>query len=172
MNWGESSLASRRTNRWSTGWSTIRTLLIVMVGPLLLITLAGCGGAPPNDVAASGDDDPPRGDGDAILAAAFRDRAADLQVQGSGTVVRLLADDTDGDRHQRFVLRLDSGQTLLVAHNIDVAPRVEELAVGDAVAFRGVYEWSEQGGTIHWTHLDPDGDHAAGWLRRDAQTYQ
>jgi hypothetical protein len=86
--------------------------------------------------------------------------------------VRLLADDDEGSRHQRFIVRLDSGQTLLVAHNIDVAPRVEGLAVGDSVAFSGVYEWSAEGGTIHWTHHDPYGRHAPGWLRHDAETYQ
>ena len=98
------------------------------------------------------------------------DHIDDLQVQGSGTVVRLLADDDESSRHQRFIVRLDSGQTLLVAHNIDVAPRVESLAVGDEIAFSGVYEWSAEGGTIHWTHRDPDGNHAPGWLRHDGQT--
>jgi hypothetical protein len=112
------------------------------------------------------------GAGDAILAAAFRDRVHDLPVQGRGIVEKLLKDDTDGDRHQRFIVRLESGQTLLVAHNIDVAPRVEGLAVGDSVAFSGVYEWSAEGGTIHWTHHDPDGRHAPGWLRHDAETLQ
>ena len=165
-------MASKRRSRRSAAGSTVKTLLIVVVAPILLISLAGCGGAPPGDNAASGDDDPARGDGDAILAAAFRDRVRDLQVQGSGIVVKLLADDTDGDRHQRFLIRLESGQTLLVAHNIDVAPRVEGLAVGDAVAFGGVYEWNAEGGTIHWTHRDPDGRHAAGWLRHDGKTYQ
>ena len=138
-----------------------------------------CSGAPPGDDhetgdgdRAPGDGDRAPGDGDAILAAAFRDRVRDLQVQGSGTVVKLLADDTDGARHQRFIIRLESGQTLLVAHNIDVAPRVEGLAVGDGVAFGGVYEWSAEGGAIHWTHRDPDGPHAAGWLRHDGKTYQ
>ncbi|MCX6372543.1 MAG: DUF3465 domain-containing protein [Actinobacteria bacterium] len=140
-----------------------------------LLALAGCGGsggAVSDGAAPASDDSDASARDDAVLAAAFEDRAHDLQVQGGGTVVTLLADDTDGDRHQRFVIRLESGQTLLVAHNIDVAPRVEGLAVGDAVAFRGVYEWSEQGGTIHWTHQDPDGRHAAGWLRHDGQTYQ
>jgi len=131
-----------------------------------------CGGAPPGDDHETGDGDRAPGDGDAILGAAFRDRVRDLQVQGSGTVVKLLADDADGDRHQRFIIRLESGQTLLVAHNIDVAPRVEGLAVGDEVAFGGVYEWSAEGGAIHWTHTDPDGGHAAGWLRHDAKTYR
>jgi hypothetical protein len=59
-----------------------------------------------------------------------------------------------------------------VAHNIDIAPRVEGLKAGDTVAFDGVCEWNVAGGTIHWTHGDPDGSHAPGWLRRDGQTYQ
>ena len=145
-------------------------LLVVAVAPVLLAALEGCGGVTPGDAAAGGDVTP--GDGDAILAAAFRDRLSDVQVRGQGVVVRLLTDDTDGDRHQRFIIRLKSGQTLLVAHNIDVAPRVEGLEAGDGVSFSGVYEWSPEGGTIHWTHRDRDGRHAPGWLRHDARTYQ
>lgn len=110
--------------------------------------------------------------GDAVLARAFEGRAHDLQVQGRGTVVRVLKDDTDGGRHQRFIVRLESGQTLLIAQSIDVAPRVEGLQSGDIVEFRGVYEWSEQGGVIHWTHHDPDGLHAPGWIRYKGRTYQ
>ncbi|HEX5640776.1 MAG TPA: DUF3465 domain-containing protein [Thermoleophilia bacterium] len=110
--------------------------------------------------------------GDAALARAFDDRVSGLEVEGAGTVERLLADDEKGSRHQRFILRLATGQTLLVAHNIDVAPRIDDLRVGDVVAFRGVYEWSERGGTIHWTHHDPSGDHAAGWLRHGGRAYQ
>ena len=108
----------------------------------------------------------------AALAAAFKDQAHDLQVRGSGVVERVLSDDVEGGRHQRFIIRLVSGQTLLVAHNIDVAPRVEGLSVGDTVAFDGVYEWNAEGGTIHWTHKDPGGSHAPGWLRHDGTTYQ
>ncbi|MGE5228778.1 MAG: DUF3465 domain-containing protein, partial [Deltaproteobacteria bacterium] len=120
---------------------------------------AGDAGGPPPDAGAAAQA------GDAALARAFDDRVSGLEVEGAGTVERLLADDEQGSRHQRFILRLASGQTLLVAHNIDVAPRIAGLRVGDVVAFRGVYEWSRQGGTVHWTHHDPSGDHEPGWLR-------
>jgi len=94
------------------------------------------------------------------------------QVSGSGTVIRVLPDDDDGDRHQRFILRLASGQTLLVAHNIDLAPRVSDLHVGDRVEYRGEYIPNDKGGVVHWTHRDPAGRHPAGWLKHDGQTFQ
>lgn len=112
------------------------------------------------------------GRSDATLADAFDRQRRSFQVEGSGQVVRLLADDDDGSRHQRFILRLASGQTLLVAHNIDLARRIGGLEVGDTVAFFGEYAWSGQGGVIHWTHHDPDGSHVAGWLRHEGTTYQ
>jgi hypothetical protein len=111
-------------------------------------------------------------DADAVLATAFESRQSNLQVKGQGQVVRILADDRDGSRHQRFILRLDSGQTILIAHNIDLAPRVSGLERGDTVAFHGEYEWNAKGGVIHWTHDDPDGRHVAGWLKHNGQIYQ
>ena len=150
--------------------------LVVATGLVALSGVVAPGCASSDDGTASGGDGAQAGveaaEGDAILARAFADRAAEVQVEGQGTVVRVLADDTDGSKHQRFILRLASGQTLLVAHNIDVASRVVDLSEGDAVAFRGVYEWSEEGGTIHWTHGDPGGSHSPGWLRHEGRTYE
>ena len=94
------------------------------------------------------------------------------QVSGQGTVSHILSDDNDGSRHQRFILRLDSGQTLLIAHNIDLAPRVSGLRKGDVVRFYGEYEWNDKGGVIHWTHHDPQGRHADGWLEHEGRRYQ
>lgn len=94
------------------------------------------------------------------------------QVQGEGVVIKLLPDDNQGSRHQKFILKLSSGQTLLIAHNIDLAPRVAPLAVGDRVSFNGEYEWNERGGVVHWTHRDPRGRHEDGWLKAAGQTYQ
>jgi Protein of unknown function (DUF3465) len=107
-----------------------------------------------------------------VVASAFRDQRGGLQVSGTGVVDRVLPDDNDGSRHQRFILRLNSGQTLLVAHNIDLAPRVVALQEGDTVAFNGIYEWNARGGVVHWTHRDPSGQHEAGWLKHNGETYQ
>ncbi len=118
---------------------------------------------------------PPAGTGasaDAAIAQAFEQGSHGRQMSGSGEVIRILPDDNDGSRHQRFILRLASGQTLLVAHNIDLAPRIPRLATGDRVAFYGEYEWNERGGVIHWTHHDPQGRHVGGWLEHGGQRYE
>jgi Protein of unknown function (DUF3465) len=107
-----------------------------------------------------------------ILARAFDDQQSNIQIQGEGSVQKILPDDNDGSRHQRFILRLSSGQTLLIAHNIDLAPRLDTLREGDSVAFYGEYEWNSKGGVIHWTHRDPAGVHAAGWLEHAGRRYQ
>lgn len=103
---------------------------------------------------------------------AFRNKQSNLQVTGKGVVSRILRDDLKGSRHQRFVLTLESGQTVLVAHNIDLAPRIDSLAKGDAVIFFGEYEWNKKGGVVHWTHKDLRGRHPAGWLKHKGILYQ
>jgi Protein of unknown function (DUF3465) len=109
---------------------------------------------------------------DKILQDAFTNRQSNLQVQGRAVVSKVLSDDLKGSRHQRFILRLTTGQTLLVAHNIDLAPRIGGLRAGDTVDFYGEYEWNEKGGVIHWTHHDPGGRHVDGWLMHNGSTYQ
>ena len=128
--------------------------------------LAGSGAAPTESAGTS-----QTGTSDAARTV-FDQRQSGTQITGEGVVSKLLADDTDGSRHQRFIIALASGQTLLVAHNIDLAPRIDSLRAGDAVAFNGVYEWNDKGGVIHWTHHDPDGRHEAGWLKHAGQIYQ
>lgn len=110
--------------------------------------------------------------GDAILRQAFEQQTGNIQVQGQGSVIKVLPDDNRGSRHQKFILRLASGQTVLIAHNIDLAPKIENLKTGDTVSFSGEYEWSAKGGTVHWTHHDPKGFHEAGWLKHDGKIYQ
>ena len=105
------------------------------------------------------------------IARAFATRTSNVQVEGEGKVIRLLSDDVSGSRHQRFIVELASGQTLLITHNTDIAPRIDGLEVGDTVRFSGEYVWNEKGGVIHWTHHDPQGRHVAGWVIRNGRTY-
>lgn len=103
---------------------------------------------------------------------AFAQKQSDVQVQSKGTVKAVLKDDNEGSRHQKFILSLRNGQTVLVAHNIDLSPRIEHLQKGDTVEFYGEYEYSVQGGVIHWTHHDPNGRHVDGWLKHQGKIYQ
>lgn len=106
------------------------------------------------------------------IARAFATHAKDVRVDGDGVVSRVLPDDTQGDRHQRFLVRLPSGQSVLIVHNVDIAPRVQNLRVGDDVQFEGEFVWNDRGGLVHWTHHDPSGRHRSGWLKHAGRTYQ
>jgi hypothetical protein len=109
---------------------------------------------------------------DGPIGRAFASGTSDVQVEGEGTVIGILSDDVAGSRHQRFIVQLASGQTLLITHNIDVAPRIAGLKVGDIVGFNGEYVWNEKGGVIHWTHHDSQGRHIAGWVIHNGKRYQ
>lgn len=97
---------------------------------------------------------------------------AGTQMCDSGKVAKLLSDDNTGSRHQRFLIKLSSGQTLLIAHNIDLAPKVNSLKKGGLVKFCGEYESNAKGGVVHWTHHDPNKRHAGGWLEYDGHKYE
>ncbi len=100
-----------------------------------------------------------------------QERRSGVMVEAVGNVAKLLPDDVEGARHQRFIVRLASGHTLLISHNIDLAPRLDSLKLGDEVRFRGQYEWNARGGVVHWTHRDPRGETAGGWLQYAGRTY-
>lgn len=102
----------------------------------------------------------------------FKQQKSDVFVTGKGVVKKVLADDNKGSRHQRFILELPNGQTLLVAHNIDLAERLPNLQAGDEVSFAGDYVYNNKGGTLHWTHKDPRGNHKNGYLMYQGKVYQ
>src|SRR6185503_13228566 len=94
----------------------------ILIAAVVIGTLigAGCGSTP----WSSGDYGAAVGD-DSQLGRAFKNRTSDVQVEGEGVVTRMLADDLSGSRHQRFIVSLASGQTVLIVHNIDIATRVD-----------------------------------------------
>ena len=111
-------------------------------------------------------------DSDELLAQLFEGGQSNVQVYGSGVVTSILSDELDGSRHQRFIIELKSKQTLLIAHNIDLAPRIDELSLNDQIEFFGEYEWNDKGGVIHWTHDDPEEIHVNGWIFHNNVIYQ
>jgi hypothetical protein len=102
----------------------------------------------------------------------FEQQQSDVQIEVSGTVIRLLSDDNEGSRHQRFIIELPSSQTLLIVHNIDLAPRIDDIREGDEVRVYGEYIWNDKGGLIHWPHHDPANRHPHGWIRHQDRLYQ
>ncbi len=95
---------------------------------------------------------------------AFQQKKSRLFLETQGTVIKLLADDRQGSRHQKFLIKTNEGPTLLISHNIDLAERVP-LKQGTAVRIRGEYIWNTKGGLMHWTHRDPTGRHEGGWIQ-------
>lgn len=114
---------------------------------------------------------PGEGNIPATLDTAIANQLSDVVVSGSGVVIRTLSDDTKGSRHQRFIIRVDDGRTLLMVHNIDLAPRIDSLQKGDKIDFKGKYIWNKKGGLVHWTHHDPAGKHPPGWIRHHNRLY-
>ena len=106
------------------------------------------------------------------ITEAFSTRRNLPQVSGTGIVLKVLKDDTKGSKHQKFLLEVSPSITILIAHNIDLAPRIDNLRSADKVEFSGEYIFTPKGGTVHWTHKDPRGNHAAGWLKHNGKTYE
>jgi len=107
----------------------------------------------------------------AEIEQAFKAKKSDVQVSGHGVVIKLLKDDNKGSRHQKFLVQINAQQTLLFAHNIDLAPRVP-VQTGDEISFYGEYVYNPKGGVMHWTHHAPQGDHEAGWVMHNGNKYE
>ncbi|MFT5084841.1 MAG: hypothetical protein ACI9Y1_002897, partial [Lentisphaeria bacterium] len=110
--------------------------------------------------------------GDHTIVSAYETHTSNVQVGSNGIVVKILSDDNAGSRHQRFILKLSTGHTILIAHNIDLAPKIDSINVGDSIEFYGEYEWNNKGGVVHWTHHDPKGHHRGGWLKHNGSLYE
>lgn len=109
------------------------------------------------------------------LQDAFRQRRSKVWATVPVKVRKTLLDDNEGSRHQRFLVNLNDGQSILVAHNIDLAPRAP-IKAGQTIWIRGRYEWSDKGGVLHWTHHDPKKPNRQaereGWIEVNGKRYE
>lgn len=106
------------------------------------------------------------------LLEAYQHRQSQIPLTLAGRVIKVLPDDNTGSRHQRFIIEIANGVTLLVAHNIDLAPPINGLTYGSQVTVSGEYVWNERGGLMHWTHHDPQGKHPGGWILFRGKKYE
>jgi hypothetical protein len=125
-----------------------------------------------SDAPVSAQTSPERDKNNSALIEAFKHKKSDIFVEGAGIVKKLLTDDNKGSRHQKFLVSISPDQTLLFAHNIDLAPRVQNLQIGDTVTFKGEYVYNPKGGVMHWTHHDPDGNQPGGWIKHNGKIYE
>ena len=83
---------------------------------------------------------------------AFEQQLRNIYLTVDGTVAEILPDDTTGVPHQRFILLTQSGQTILIVHNIDKGDQFE-VKLGQHLHIEGTYVWNRHGGLIHETHV-------------------
>ncbi|WP_157454286.1 DUF3465 domain-containing protein [Crocinitomix catalasitica] len=102
----------------------------------------------------------------------YNAQVSNAQVLIQGEIIALLPDDNEGSRHQKFIVKLASGQTVLIVHNIDLAPRINSIEKGEQVLVYGEYEYNDKGGLIHWTHDDPQNRHEHGYIEYQGLKYQ
>ncbi len=82
---------------------------------------------------------------------AYSRRLSNIPLTATGTVTEILADDTDATPHQRFIVKIEGGHTILVAHSLLRAYRVP-VKIGDKIEAHGTYVWNRYGGLLHNTH--------------------
>ena len=125
-------------------------------------TLAACGGT----------NDPPN---NGRICAAYASQGSGGEVVANGIVRRVLGTRRGpSGEHEGFLLQLDGDCDLLlrVETNTDLTGPVP-LRDGERLTVKGEYEFDPMGGVVHWTHHDPRGRHAGGYVKTDdGRVYQ
>ena len=163
--------AHRSTKRGSTSTfkQFVRVILAIIVAVSVVLRWLRCHSvsAPAPAPTASGN-----------IARLFREQRSDTWVETRGVVERVLPDDRDtadgSSMHQRLIVRTDDGVNILVAHNICTSDRVPAKP-GDRLTLRGEYEWTEKGGTLHFTHRPKFATQDAtrsGWIDHAGRRYE
>lgn len=125
-----------------------------------------CGSQPAATSPAAGADN-------AAVRSAFERHSGAVEVTAAGIVERVLSDqEGPSGTHERFIVRLSGVDlTVLIEHNVTIAPRVP-VHVGGPVVVRGEYIWNSEGGLVHFTHHDPDRSHEGGYVLYAGTRYE
>jgi hypothetical protein len=107
---------------------------------------------------------------------AWRAGRSNVEVTAEGSIASILGNSGGpSGTHEGFLLHLRGasghGLTVRVEDNVDLTGQVP-LSEGEDVEVRGEYVYDANGGVIHYTHRDPSGRHAAGFIRAGDTLYQ
>ena len=99
-----------------------------------------------------------------------------MQVQYSGTVTTppsFFWSKHSHREHEQFDVRADDGSAFRVVDNVTIAPRVPAQP-GDRVTVQGElihFRHEARLPIVHWTHHDPSGRHAGGFIALGGRVY-
>lgn len=105
-----------------------------------------------------------------VLADAYVNKKSGMMAEVQGQVTRLIMDEDESAREQKFVIHAISGQSLMVTHDLSRSDRVP-VATGDEVIVRGEYVWTEPGGMLIWTTRDSGSGDRHGWIDHKGERY-
>ena len=113
--------------------------------------------------------------GNAAVYAAWAQQRSGVEVTASGSVAKVLGTRRGpSGYHTGFLLHLRGaegrGLTVRVEDNVDLTGPLP-IRAGDDAEVRGEYIYDPRGGLIHYTHRDPRGRHAGGYVRLNNRMY-
>jgi hypothetical protein len=132
----------------------------------LLAALAACA---PSGQSAGSDA------GNAAVYQSWAQQRSKVEVTASGSVAKVLGTRRGPSGvHTGFLLHLRGsegrGLTVRVEDNVDLTGPIP-IRAGDDVEVRGEYIYDPRGGLIHYTHRDPRGRRAGGYVRIGNRMY-
>lgn len=108
-------------------------------------------------------------DGQIIQAQSQQARKVELTV--TAPIKKLLREEDYREPHQRFLLILSNGTTVLVANDLKYGT-FAPVQEGNVVRIHGEYIWNEKGGVLHWTHKSDEPNHESGYIDFNGMRYQ
>jgi len=113
--------------------------------------------------------------GNAAVYQSWAQQRSKVEVTASGSVAKVLGTRRGPSGvHTGFLLHLRGaegrGLTVRVEDNVDLTGQIP-IRAGDDVEVRGEYIYDPRGGLIHYTHRDPRGRHAGGYVRIGNRMY-
>jgi len=104
------------------------------------------------------------------ITSAWHKKSSNLLVEVDARVVLLLPNRDDIKKLQRFLVELENGHRLEVAHDLELSENVP-VGVSSLIRLKGEFDYNENGGLIHWTHADPAGNRDGGWIEHNDMRY-